>query len=202
MSGPRGGAMAFVCGKHGLRRAAISGGLLALAMLTVPRLAGAGNPPPPPCEKKPPAAPTCPETWNPAAQPSKFTGVPGGWSTAPGTTNQSTPQNPDGFFVLLSESENSIALFDGCTGFGGADDGGTGQLITTVPSGTTVKYTEANGKDPGFKAMAGNNDGGNGQATYIDLHVWGQGDLMVCDATDTSACTCCYVPPPPFTPPQ
>ncbi len=150
--------------------------------------------------------PICVETWNPAQQPDKFTGVPGGWSTAPGTTNPSTPQNPDGFFFVGTPEVNpthDLALFDGCPGLGGLEEGnGTGELITTVESGTAIKYTEANGKAPGFKPMAGNNGEAKGNADYIYIHVWGQGDLWVCDAMDTTlACTCCYVPPPPYTPP-
>ncbi len=147
--------------------------------------------------------PTCPETWNPAEEPSKFTGVPGGWSTAPGTTNESTPQNPDGFFLVQTSDGHDVELWDGCPGFGGLEEGnGTGDLITTVDSGTAIKYTEANGKEIGFKPMAANNGQAGGNADYIYIHVWGQGDLWVCDALDDTACACCYVPPPPFTPPQ
>lgn len=146
-------------------------------------------------------APMCPETWNPAHQPNKFTGVPAGWSTLPGTTNPATPQNPDGFFKLIGPDGHDLRLIDGCPGFGGKGDGGTGDLITTVSSGTVVKFTEANGKNPGFEPMAGNNGQGGGISTYVDLHVWGQGDLYVCDNLVRSNCTCCYVPPPPFTPP-
>jgi hypothetical protein len=170
-------------------------GLVALAMLVAPSLAAAHLPP------------LCPETWNPAMNPppAKFTGVPGGWSTAPGTTNESTPQNPDGFFLVSTPDGHDVELWDGCPGFGGPEEGnGTGDLITTVESGTAIKYTEANGKEIGFSLMAGSNQPGSpagDSSDYIYVHVWGQGDLWVCDAEDDTACTCCFVPPPPFTPP-
>jgi hypothetical protein len=150
--------------------------------------------------------PLCPETWNPAEQPAKFTGVPGGWSTAPGTTNQATPVNPDGFFILNSDVPtvgSTVTLFDGCgcqAGFGGTEEleesgGGTCFEYGTFPTGTTIKYTEANGKDPAIEPMAANNGQGGGIATYIDWHLWGQGDLEVCNGV---GCICCRVPPPPF----
>lgn len=149
----------------------------------------------------------CPETWNPARQPDKFSGVPGGWSTAPGTTNTSTPQNPDGFFAPVTDS-HGFTVRDGCGGFGGLSAGnGTGELFinpvtgtTVFPQGTTIKYTEANGvTDPKAEAMAANNGGGNGIATYIDFHLWGAGDMWICDAVEATNCDCCWVPPPPFT---
>jgi hypothetical protein len=153
--------------------------------------------------------PTCPETWNPAEQPDKFTGVPGGWSTAPGTTNRSTPINPDGFFILRSDA-GPLTLVDGCgcteAGFGGTEDaaGGTctvyGELLGidgfTAP--LTIKYTEANGKDADIEPMAGSKQPGSpagDSSDYIQYHLWGQGDLEVCNSR---GCTCCRVPPPPF----
>ncbi|WP_242361242.1 hypothetical protein [Anaeromyxobacter sp. SG17] len=161
------------------------------AMLTLPTLAAAHLPP------------SCPETWNPAAQPEKFDGVPGGWSTAPGTKNEATPQNPDGFFLLQSADGHGLKLYNGCPGIGGVEDGnGDGEQIDAlvVPDGTAIKYTEANGKAPGWKRMAGSKSG-NPHSDYVYVHVWGQGDLWICDEKDATACTCCYVPPPPFTPP-
>lgn len=151
----------------------------------------------------------CPETYNPAHNPppDKFTGVPGGWSTAPGTTNPSTPINPDGFFAPVTDS-HGFTVRDGCPGFGGLSTGnGTGELFinpdtgtTVFPQGTTIKYTEANGvTEPKADFMAANQDGGNGLATFIDFHLWGAGDMWVCDAVDTVNCACCWVPPPPFT---
>lgn len=149
--------------------------------------------------------PACPETWNPAEQPQAHPGVPAGWSTPPGTTNQSTPINPDGFFILNSDlNAGTVTLFDGCgcqAGFGGTEGetadigGGTCFEFGTFPTGTTIKYTEANGKDPAIEPMAANNGGGGGIATFIDFHLWGQGDLEVCNAL---GCICCRVPPPPF----
>ncbi len=34
-------------------------------------------------------------------------------------------------------------------------------------------------------------------AGAVDWHLWGNGDMQVCDAEDTFRCVCCYVPPPP-----
>jgi hypothetical protein len=144
--------------------------------------------------------PACPETWNPAEQPAKFTGVPGGWSTAPGTTNRSTPINPDGFFRISSDA-GAFTLVDGCGctegGFGGTEDagGGTCFVYGTFHEPITIKYTEANGKDAAIEPMAANKGKGGGNATFIDFHLWGQGDLEVCNSR---GCTCCRVPPPPF----
>jgi hypothetical protein len=165
--------------------------MVAAAMLVIPSLAMAHPP-------------VCPETWNPAQQPAKFTGVPAGWSTAPGTENRATPVNPDGFFILTSDVPtvgSTVTLFDGCgcgPGFGGTTEdagGGTCFNYGTFPTGTTIKYTEANGKDPAIEPMAANNGQGGGIATYIDWHLWGQGDLEVCNGV---GCICCRVPPPPF----
>jgi hypothetical protein len=179
MSCDRGGRVGSSC-------LAVLQGLMAAALL-VPALAAAHLPP------------TCPETWNPSQEPDKFTGVPGGWSTAPGTTDKSTPQNPDGFFKLNSSDGHDLVIYNGCPGFGGTDDGnGDGEPIVQVDDGATVKFTEANGKDPGWKLMAGTKPG-NPSSDYIYLHVWAQGDMWVCDVMDSSACTCCWVPPPPFT---
>jgi hypothetical protein len=167
--------------------------LVAVAMLALPTLAVAH-------------APFCPETWNPAEQPQMWDGVPAGWSTAPGTENRATPVNPDGFFILTSDLPSaSVTLFDGCgcqAGFGGTEGetadigGGSCFEYGTFPTGTTIKYTEANGKEASIDDMAANNSGqGGGIATYIDYHLWGMGDLEVCN---TLGCTCCRVPPPPF----
>ncbi len=156
------------------------------------------------------AAWQCPETWNPATKPPpgdpKFTGVPAGWSTYPGTKDPKTPVNPDGFFKILG---SGLTLTDGCAcdpgvaGFGGSDydDKGTCQDFPAPsggwPSEFEIKYTEANGIEaPKVDAMAANNGGGNGNATYIDYHLWGAGDLKICNA---DGCICCPVPPPPFT---
>lgn len=146
----------------------------------------------------------CPETWNPAEQPQAHTAVPGGWTTAPGT-NTNGPQNSDGFFAPVTDS-HGFTVRDGCPGMGGLPDNGTGELFinpetgtTVFPQGTTIKYTEANGaKEPKSDFMAANNGGGAGAATYIDFHLWGAGDMWICDAADTDNCACCYVPPPPF----
>lgn len=162
----------------------VLGGMVAAAMLVLPSLAAAH-----------PVAPPCPESWNPPAA----NIPPAGWSTEPGT-NPNSGQNPDGFFEVVSGDGHPVRLIDGCpVGFGGVagDDGGTGFVFGTFASGTHIKYTEANGKDPAIEPMAGNNGGGNGRAVEVDWHLWGQGDLYVCDAFDSASCNCCRVSPPP-----
>jgi hypothetical protein len=160
-------------------------------VVTIPSLAAAQKPPP--VAHKPPF---CPESWNP---PATIT-PPAGFTTEPGT-NPNSGENPDGFFELTSSDGDDLVVFDGCpAGFGGAEppeDGGTGFEFGTFPDGTHVKYTEANGKDPDVKPMAGNNGQGQGAAVEVDWHFWGQGDMWICDALDLTACTCCRVSPPP-----
>jgi hypothetical protein len=160
----------------------------------------------------------CEEIFNPHGQ----TVPPAGSTTLPG---QHGGQNEDGFYQvgacsvpgsvvcpppggfggpifggLCTCAEGStpepVTLTDGCPGETG---GGTGTTYdTSFPFGTIVKFTEANGKTPTFKPMAGNNSpNGGGQSVAVDWHIWGQGDLFVCSATDPSSCVCCHVPPPP-----
>jgi hypothetical protein len=184
-----GEAVGMTCfsARRGASTGALFAGLVALAMLVVlvaPSTAAAH-----------PVAPPCPESWNPHGQ----TVPPAGWSTEPGT-NPNSGQNPDGFFEVISGDGHDVTLFDGCpVGFGGVegDDGGTGFEFGTFESGTHIKYTEANGKDPAISPMAGNNGPGGGQAVSVEWHLWGQGDLWVCDALDLSSCNCCRVSPPP-----
>jgi hypothetical protein len=161
----------------------------------------------------------CPEIFNPHGQ----TTPPAGWSTAPGTTSHSTPVNPDGFFQVGACSP--VEALDCPTGLGGPEfaglctcEGGTtgavnlydrcggGDTANGIPFfygtfdfGTIIKYTEANGKPAAQKEMAGNNSpNGGGQAISVDWHLWGQGDLLVCDAENPTVCICCRVPNPPF----
>lgn len=157
--------------------------IIAAAALAAPSIAAAHE------------APLCPESWNPHGE----TIPPAGWSTPPGTTDEGTPVNPDGFFELLTTDGHDLTLTDGCPGVGSEEDGGTGLPFGTFPSGTNIKYTEANGTDePRVEPMAGNRGGGGGEATAVDYHLWGSGDLWICDALDSDACVCCRVPPPPF----
>ena len=158
----------------------------------------------------------CNEIWNPHGQ----TIPPAGWTTSPGV-NPNSGQNPDGFFqvgacdlpggvdeescdtgicqcVNGARDEGAVLLFDGCdaqSGFSGHQYEGPG-IAASFPYGTVVKYTEANGKEPGQELMAGSKVG-NESSDAVDWHLWGQGDMLVCDAAAPSNCICCYVPPPP-----
>jgi len=158
----------------------------------------------------------CNEIFNPHGQ----TTPPAGSTTLPGAKGG---QNEDGFYQVGACSDptkvvcptglggpefaglcycappavnEAVTLTDGCP-----NDPGNGTGITYDTSfdfGTIIKYTEANGKTPGFEPMAGNNSpNGGGQAVSVDFHLWGQGDLWVCSAVDPSSCICCHVPPPP-----
>jgi hypothetical protein len=160
---------------------------VALAVLAIPALAVAHPP-------------KCPETYNPAGQPDKFLGVPAGTSTAPGTETNG-PLNPDGFFRITSDA-GAFTLRDGCgcVGFGGVlqEGGGSCFVYGTFTSPITIKYTEANGKDAAIEPMAGSKQPGSpagDSSDFIQYHLWGQGDLEVCNSV---GCTCCPVPPPPF----
>jgi hypothetical protein len=158
----------------------------------------------------PAAAHQCPEWVNPHGE----TIPPAGFTTAPGT-NPNSGVNPDGFFRLVGAAN----LFDGCfesnsalPGFGGAGTGfrfdanpatpcnqETGVGCEPFASGTTFKFTEANGKDPAQSPMAGSKTG-NPSSNAVEWHFWGQGDLLICDVGVTpsaAACTCCRVSPPP-----
>jgi hypothetical protein len=66
-----------------------------------------------------------------------------------------------------------------------------GNVFGTFPSGTTVKYTEANGATPSGKKIGS----ANGQASAVDCHINGTGDLVVV-SVDPAEVTC-PVPPPP-----
>ena len=119
--------------------------------------------------------------------------IPPAGLTPPGT-NPKGGENPDGFYQvgsLLGETVKSVFLSDGC------GDGFSGTAYGTFDGGTVVKYTEANGKDPGFEPMAGNKGQGGGESEAVDFHIWGNGDLLVCSDNERSNCVCCHVPPPP-----
>jgi hypothetical protein len=66
-----------------------------------------------------------------------------------------------------------------------------GNVFGTFPSGTTVKYTEANGATPSVTKIGSQ----NGQAGAVDFHITGTGDLVVTSVDGSSAT--CPVPPPP-----
>ena len=66
-----------------------------------------------------------------------------------------------------------------------------GTCSAAFPSGTKVKYTEANGAEPSVKKIGST----NGQAGAVDFHITGTGDLVVTSVEGTSVT--CPVPPPP-----
>jgi hypothetical protein len=157
----------------------------------------------------------CTEIWNPHGE----TIPPAGRTTSPGTSPNSG-QNPDGFYQVGAAIDSLVApvwLIDGC-GDGFTDfiyDGDPEtEGIQPFSFGTVIKYTEANGKTPDQENMATSKFGPSydGSSDWVEWHLWGQGDLLVCDAgvdpftispptseEDKVAprCICCYVPPPP-----
>jgi hypothetical protein len=115
----------------------------------------------------------CVETVNPHGQ----TIPPAGSTTLPG------PQggiNDDGFYQVGTDVGTAVTLQDT-----------DGNVFGTFPSGTKVKYTEANGAEPSVKTIGS----ANGQAGAIAVHITGTGDLVVV-SIDGSQATC-PVPPPP-----
>ncbi len=99
-------------------------------------------------------------------------------------------QNPDGFYQLLSEDnvDPDPQIF--------VLDSETGMVFGPYPSGTTIKWTEANGASPSEKKIGS----GNGKAGAVTVHLKGQGDALVValDASgNESDAVACLVPPPP-----
>jgi hypothetical protein len=117
--------------------------------------------------------PFCVETVNPHGQ----TVPPAGSTTLPGPNGGI---NDDGFYRVGSDAGTDVTLRDT-----------DGNVFGVFPSGTTVKYTEANGATPSVTKIGS----ANGQAGAIDFHITGTGDLVVV-AVDGSRVTC-PVPPPP-----
>jgi hypothetical protein len=122
--------------------------------------------------------PTCLETVNPHGKQ-----VP----QAPGQG-----QNEDGFYEI-----SSLPLSEGQEVW--IRDTGTGTMFGPFPSGTRVKYIEANGAEPSMTQMGGNNGNGNGQAKAVDYQIRGQGDMqvLVFDEDGGEVTTMCLVPPFP-----
>jgi hypothetical protein len=115
----------------------------------------------------------CVETVNPHGQ----TVPPAGSTTLPG------PQggiNDDGFYEVGTDSGTAVTLMDT-----------DGNVFGVFPSGTKVKYTEANGAEPSVKKIGSE----TGQAGAIDFHITGTGDLVVVSQEGNSVT--CPVPPPP-----
>jgi hypothetical protein len=157
-----------------------------IAVLLAPARVAAGAPKS--CKPTHPnVLPFCTEIYNPHGE----NVPPAGSTTLPGPKGG---ENEDGFYqvgVLSGETVGSVILSDGC------GDGFSGTVYGTFDGGTVVKYTEANGTTPRFEPMAGNNGQGGGASEAVDWHIWGNGDLLVCNAAQPTSCICCFVPPPP-----
>jgi hypothetical protein len=115
----------------------------------------------------------CTETVNPHGQ----TVPPAGSTTLPGPKGGI---NEDGFYEVGTDAGTPVILQDT-----------DGNVFGQFPSGTKVKYTEANGAVPSVKTIGST----NGQAGAIAVHITGTGDLVVV-SIDGSQATC-PVPPPP-----
>jgi hypothetical protein len=98
--------------------------------------------------------------------------------------NPKSGQNPDGFYLLSSEDavDPNPKIY--------VVDTATGHTWGPFPSGTKIKYTEANGATPSQKAGAGD----------FDWQLKGQGDAATYAVDSTgnrSASASCLVPDPP-----
>jgi hypothetical protein len=115
----------------------------------------------------------CEETVNPHGQ----NVPPAGSTTLPGPNGGI---NEDGFYKVGTNVGTAVILQDT-----------DGNVFGVFPSGTKVKYTEANGAEPSVKKIGSD----NGQAGAIDFHITGTGDLVVVPVDGTPVT--CPVPPPP-----
>jgi hypothetical protein len=107
--------------------------------------------------------------------------IPPAGQTSPGT-NPNSGQNPDGFYLIGSSGGGDVFVIDT----------GTGTKFGPYPSGTVIKYTEANGKTP-TEIKIGST---NGQAGAVTVHISGQGDAAVQNVAG-GPLTVCLVPPKP-----
>ena len=101
--------------------------------------------------------------------------------TPPGT-NPNGGENPDGFYQVGSTDSSQVYVIDTATG----------TKFGPYPSGTVIKYTEANGADPKTLTIGST----SGQAGAVTVHIFGQGDPAV-QSVNGGSLTVCYVPPPP-----
>jgi opacity protein-like surface antigen len=118
--------------------------------------------------------PFCEETVNPHGQ----NVPPAGSTTLPGPRGGI---NEDGFYRVGTDTGTDVRLEDT-----------DGNVFGIFPSGTKVKYTEANGATPSVKKIGSD----NGQAGAVDFHIKGTGDLVVFSVVEGSS-QVCPVPPPP-----
>jgi hypothetical protein len=107
--------------------------------------------------------------------------IPPAGLTPPGT-NPKGGENPDGFYQIGASDGSDVIVVDT----------GTGTQFGPYPSGTVIKYTEANGKTPTAIKIGST----KGQAGAVTVHISGQGDPGVVPAGGGTM-TVCYVPPKP-----
>lgn len=122
---------------------------------------------------------TCVETVNPAGK----NIPPAGKTTLPGAKGG---QNEDGFYQLLAKDETGpLPVF--------VIDTGSSTTFGPYPSGTNIKYTEANGVTPSENKIGG-------PASAVSTHIKGNGDAAVY-AVDVNGVRSrpayCMVPPLP-----
>ncbi len=130
----------------------------------------------------------CNETVNPHGK----TVPPAGSSTLPGPKGG---QNEDGFYEVSADDADGPDPLEVWV-----EDTGSGMIFGPFPSGTKIKYTEANGATPSIMPMGGNNGSGNGQANAVDWHIRGTGDAAAFAVDGLGAVSpqvSCLVPPPP-----
>jgi hypothetical protein len=114
----------------------------------------------------------------------------GGTNPHGATIPPATNQNPDGFYLLTAtdnlDPDPQIFVIDS----------GSGTVFGPYPSGTTIKYVEANGATPNEKTMGSV----NGAAGAVTVKITGTGDAQVVavdSSGNESAPIDCLVPPPP-----
>lgn len=120
---------------------------------------------------------TCRETTNPHGQ----NVPPAGYTTEPGT-NPHSGQNPDGFYVLGTDTgRDKIRVLDA----------GSGKVFGPFAVGTKIKYTQRPGGKPEQKKIGST----NGQAGAVSWHIFGTGDAFAFSGDGVKVP--CRVPPPP-----
>jgi hypothetical protein len=125
--------------------------------------------------------PTCLPTVNPHGQTKP---------AAPGNGGQG--QNQDGFYefgTLPLDQSVPVSIRDDASGV----------VFGPFPSGTKIKWVEANGATPSITPMGGNNGNGKGQANAVDYQIRAQGDAaaFVIDERGIETSVTCLVPPFP-----
>ena len=119
----------------------------------------------------------CKETTNPHGQ----NVPPAGYTTSPGT-NPRSGQNPDGFYVLGTDTgRDKVWVLDD----------GSGTVFGPFAPGTKIKYTQRPGGKPEQKKIGST----NGQAGAVQWHIFGTGDAWAFSRDKVKVP--CRVSPPP-----